>query len=68
MQNRLENTADNLQIQAENPQAAESRISDVDAAEEMTEPVRSRIPTQAAVAMLAQADSVPRTLLSVIQG
>ena len=37
MQNRLENTITNLEIQAENLQSAESRISDVDVAQEMTE-------------------------------
>lgn len=67
MQNRLENTVSNLQIQAENMQAAESRISDVDVAEEMTEFVRSQILTQAAVSMLAQANSMPQTLLSLIE-
>jgi flagellin len=49
LQNRLENTVSNLQIQAENLQAAESRISDVDVATEMTEFVRNQIFTQAAV-------------------
>ena len=66
MQNRLENTITNLQIQAENLQAAESRISDVDVATEMTEFVRNQILTQAAVAMLAQANSLPQMALSLI--
>lgn len=43
MQNRLENTISNLQIQAENLQAAESRISDVDVSQEMTEFTRQQI-------------------------
>ena len=47
-QNRLENTATNISIQAENLQAAESRISDVDVATEMTEFTREQILTQAA--------------------
>ena len=51
--NRLSNTISNLTIQAENLQAAESRISDVDVAIEMTEFTRNMIMTQAAVAMLA---------------
>ena len=51
LQNRLENTITNLQIQAENLQAAESRISDVDVANEMTNFVRNQILTQSAVAM-----------------
>ena len=41
LQNRLKNTITNLQIQAENMQAAESRISDVDVATEMTNFVRN---------------------------
>ena len=68
MQNRLENTVSNLAIQAENLQAAESRISDVDVATEMTEFVRGQILTQAATAMLAQANSLPRMALQLIGG
>jgi flagellin len=67
-QNRLENTISNLQIQAENMQAAESRISDVDVSTEMTEFVRSQILTQAAVAMLSQANSLPQMALRLIGG
>jgi flagellin len=66
LQNRLENTVTVLGIQAENVQAAESRISDVDVAEEMTEFVKNQILTQAAVSMLAQANSLPRMALSLI--
>ena len=68
MQNRLENTISNLQIQAENLQAAESRISDVDVASEMTEFVRNQILTQSAVAMLSQANSLPQMALQLIGG
>ena len=68
MQNRLENTITNLSIQAENLQAAESRISDVDVAAEMTEFTRQQILTQAAVAMLAQANSLPQMALQLISG
>ncbi|SHN54466.1 flagellin [Desulfovibrio litoralis] len=68
MQNRLENTVSNLQIQAENLQAAESRISDVDVASEMTEFVRNQIMTQAAVAMLSQANSLPQMAMKLIGG
>jgi Flagellin and related hook-associated proteins len=67
-QNRLENTVSNLQIMAENLQAAESRISDVDVAIEMTEFVRNQILTQAAVAMLSQANSLPQMAMQLIQG
>ena len=68
LQNRLENTITNLQIQAENLQAAESRISDVDVATEMTEFTRNNILAQAAVAMLAQANSLPTLALSLLGG
>ncbi len=66
MQNRLENTISNLQIQAENLQAAESRISDVDVASEMTNFVKKQILTQSAVAMLSQANSLPRLALNLL--
>ena len=68
MQNRLENTVTNLSIQAENLQAAESRISDVDVATEMTQFVRNRILTQSAVAMLGQANSYPHMLMTLLNG
>jgi flagellin len=67
-QNRLENTITNLEIQAENLQASESRISDVDVATEMTEFVRNQILAQAATAMLAQANSLPKMAMNLIQG
>lgn len=66
MQNRLENTITNLQIQAENLQASESRISDVDIASEMTEYTRNQVLTQAAVSMLAQANSLPQMALRLL--
>lgn len=68
MQNRLENTITNLNIMAENLQASESRISDVDVATEMTEFVRQQILTQSAVAMLAQANSLPQMAMQLIGG
>jgi flagellin len=68
LQNRLENTISNLTIQAENLQASESRISDVDVATEMTEFVRNQILTQAAVAMLSQANSLPQMAMKLIGG
>gem|GEM_PF-103475 len=66
MQNRLQNTMTNLEIQVENLQAAESRISDVDVAKEMTEFTRNNVLTQAAVGMLAQANSLSQLALSLI--
>ena len=68
MQNRLENTVSNLTIQAENLQASESRISDVDVATEMTQFVRNQILTQSAVAMLSQANSMPQMAMQLIGG
>lgn len=66
VQNRLENTITNLTIQAENLQNAESRISDVDVATEMTQFVRNQILTQSAVAMLSQANSMPQMITQLI--
>ena len=68
LQNRFENTISNLKIQSENIQAAESRISDVDVATEMTQFVRNQILTQSAVAMLSQANSMPRMAMQLIGG
>lgn len=68
LQNRLENTISNLQIQAENISSAESRISDVDVSTEMTQFVRSQILTQSAVAMLSQANSLPQMAMQLIGG
>ena len=68
MQNRLENTITNLNTQAENLQNAESRISDVDVAAEMTQFVREQILTQSAVAMLSQANSLPQMAMKLIGG
>ncbi len=68
LQNRLEATVDNLQIQAENLQASESRISDIDVSTEMTNFVRNQILTQSAVAMLSQANSLPRMAQQLIGG
>lgn len=66
LQNRLEATVDNLSIQNENLQAAESRISDIDVSHEMTQFVRNQILTQSAVAMLSQANSLPRMAQQLI--
>jgi len=68
VQNRLENTMTNLEIQAENLQASESRISDVDVAKEMTEFTKNNVLTQAAVGMLSQANSLGQLALSLIGG
>ena len=67
-ENRLADTVQNLTIQAQNEQASESQISDVDVATEMTNFVRAQILTQSAVAMLSQANSIPKMALQLIQG
>ena len=66
LQNRLQNTITNLEIQSENLQAAESRISDVDVSLEMTDFVKNQILTQSAVAMLSQANSLPRMAMQLL--
>ena len=66
MQNRLENTIANLSIQAENLQASESRISDVDVASEMTEFVRNQVLSNSAVSMLSQANQLPQMALQLL--
>ncbi len=68
LQNRLENTITNLTVQAENLQAAESRISDVDVATEMTEFTKNNILVQAATSMLAQANTLPQLALTLMGG
>ncbi len=66
MQNRLEHTIANLDNAAENLQAAESRIRDVDMAQEMMEFTKNNILQQAATAMLAQANMLPQTVLQLL--
>lgn len=65
-QNRLEHTINNLQTTAENMTAAESRIRDVDMAQEMMEFTKLNILQQAATAMLAQANMTPQSVLKLL--
>ncbi len=67
-QNRLENTITNLEIYTENLQAAESRISDVNIATEMTEFIKNQVLVQAGVSMLSQANALPQMALSLLNG
>lgn len=67
VQNRLEHTIANLDTSAENLQAAESRIRDVDMAKEMMEFTKNNILTQAAQAMLAQANQQPQGVLQLLR-
>ncbi|MDR0293451.1 MAG: flagellin [Oscillospiraceae bacterium] len=67
VQNRLEHTVANVDTIAENMQAAEARIRDVDMAKEMMAFTKNNILTQAATAMLAQANQAPQTVLQLLQ-
>ena len=67
LQNRLEHTVNNLGTTSENLSAAESRIRDVDMAKEMMEMTKNNILTQAAQAMLAQANTQPQSVLQLLQ-
>lgn len=66
-QNRLEHTINNLGTSAENLTAAESRIRDVDMAKEIMESTKSGILSQAAQAMLAQANQQPQGVLQLLR-
>jgi flagellin len=66
MQNRLEHTIANLGTSAENLQAAESRIRDLDMAEEIMAFTKNNILQQAATAMLAQANMAPQSVLQLL--
>lgn len=65
-QNRLEHSINNLDNAAENLQAAESRIRDVDMAKEIMEFTRANILSQASQAMLAQANILPQSVLQLL--
>ncbi|MBL7146303.1 MAG: flagellin [Phycisphaerae bacterium] len=65
--NRLEGTISVLNIAAENLQAAESRVSDVDVATEMAEMTRNQVLAQAGISMLAQANTMPQMALTLLR-
>ena len=67
MQNRLEHTINNLDVATENMQSANSRIRDTDMAKEMMEYTKQNVLTQAAQAMLAQANQQPQSILQLLQ-
>ena len=67
VQNRLEHTINNLEVNTENMTAAESRIRDVDMAKEMMAYTKNNILVQASQAMLAQANQVPQGVLQLLQ-
>ena len=64
---RLQHASDNLQNVATNTAASKSQISDADYAAETTELARTQIISQASTAMLAQANQVKQTVLSLLQ-
>jgi len=66
-QNRMESTIRSLSVSVENLSAAESRIRDADMAEEIMEFTRSQIMVQAGIAMLAQANTLPQMLLTLLR-
>ncbi|MDF2557314.1 MAG: flagellin [Bacillales bacterium] len=67
-QNRLEHTVNNLDASSENISNAESRIRDVDMAKEMMQQSKASILSQAAQAMLAQANQQPQQVLQLLRG
>ena len=66
-QTRLNYTAEQLSVSAENLTAASSRIMDVDVAEESTQYAKSNILVQSGTAMLAQANAMPNSVLRLLQ-
>jgi flagellin len=67
VQNRLEHAVRNLGVSEENLSAAESRIRDVDVAQEMVNFTRLQILSQSGTAMLAQANQAPQSVLSLLR-
>ena len=66
VQNRLQTTVNNLATQRENISSANSRIRDVDVADETVSMTRSQILMQAGVSVLAQANQLPSMALSLL--
>lgn len=66
LQNRMEHTLNNVKNSAENLASAESRIRDADIAKEMMNFTKTNILTQAAQAMLAQANQNPQAVLQLL--
>ncbi len=65
-QNRLEHTINNLEVTSENITSAESRIRDTDMADEITQFTKNNILLQASQSMLAQSNSIPQSILSLL--
>jgi flagellin len=67
VQNRFDHTINNLNVAVENLTSSESRIRDTDMASEMVSFTRAQILSQAGTAMLAQAKSIPQSVLQLLQ-
>jgi flagellin len=67
-ENRLSHVVSNLSVTQENLSASESRIADTDMAAEMTKFSKNQILMQAGTSMLAQANSAPQSVLSLLRG
>ena len=68
VQNRFESVVSNLQVSVESQSASRSRIMDADFASETANLTRGQILQQAGTAMLAQANSLPNGVLSLLRG
>jgi flagellin len=68
VQNRFEHLMNGLSVYRENLVSSESRIRDVDMAEEMTTMTKYQILQQAGTSMLAQANQLPQSVLSLLRG
>lgn len=68
LQNRLEHTTNNLSTMSENLTSAESSIRDVDMSDEYVQYSKNQILSQAATAMLTQANAQPQNVLSLLKG
>ena len=67
VQNRLDHRLNNIATYQENLQASESRVKDVDMASEMVNFTKLQILNQAGTSMLAQANSAPQSVLSLLR-
>lgn len=67
IQNRLDHTINNLNTTSENLTSANSRIRDTDMAKEMMSYTQNNVLTQAAQAMLAQANQAPSQVLQLLK-
>jgi flagellin len=67
LQSRFENTVANLQVTSENLSASRSRIRDADFAAETAALTRAQILQQAGTAVLAQANAIPNTVLTLLR-